>query len=99
VFTSNESDWDAVRGKVEGNTVIIECQNTESTATVSWLVIGERQDEHMLKSKTTDENGKLIVEPLKPESEPVYEEIEPEEVITEEPVTEEASVSIGESSL
>jgi hypothetical protein len=53
----------------------------------------------MLKSKTTDENGKLIVEPLKPESEPVYEEIEPEEVITEEPVTEEASVSIGESSL
>ena len=97
VFTSNESDWDAVRGKVEGNTVIIECQNTESTATVSWLVIGERQDEHMLKSKTTDDNGKLIVEPLKPEPEPEYEVVEPEEVITEEPVAEEALVSIGAS--
>jgi hypothetical protein len=96
-FTSNESDWDAVRGKVEGNKVIIECQNAESTATVSWLVIGERQDEHMLKSKTTDDNGKLIVEPLKPEPEPEYEVVEPEEVITEEPVAEEALVSIGAS--
>ena len=91
-FTSNESDWDAVRGKVEGNKVIIECQNAESTATVSWLVIGERQDEHMLKSKTTDENGKLIVEPLKPEPEPEYEMVDSDEVVTEEPAAEEAPV-------
>jgi hypothetical protein len=97
VFTSNENDWDAVRGKVEGNKLIIECQNTESTATISWLVIGERQDEHIRESKITDDNGKLIVEPLKPEPEPEYEEVEPEEVITEEPVAEEASVSIGAS--
>jgi hypothetical protein len=90
VFTSNENDWDAVRGKVEGNKLIIECQNTESTATISWLVIGERQDEHIRESKITDDNGKLIVEPLKPEPEPEYEEVEPEEVITEEPVAEEA---------
>lgn len=100
-FTSNESDWDAVRGKVEGNKLIIECQDAESTATVSWLVIGERQDEHMLKSKTTDENGKLIVEPLKPEPEPEYEEMDSDEVITEEPLAEEApveeQVSIGAS--
>ena len=33
VFTSNESGWAAVRGRVEGNRVIIECQNNESTAT------------------------------------------------------------------
>ena len=91
-FTSNESDWDAVRGKVEGNKLIIECQNAESTATISWLVIGERQDEHMLKSKTTDENGKLIVEPLKPEPEPEYEEMDSDEVVTEEPLAEEAPV-------
>jgi hypothetical protein len=90
-FTSNESDWDAVRGKVEGNKIIIECQNAESTATVSWLVIGERQDEHMFKSKITDDNGKLIVEPLKPEPEPEYVEEEPVvEEASEEPVAEEA---------
>ena len=64
-FTSNESDWDAVRGSVNGNILTIECQNTDSTATISWLVIGERQDQHMYDTDWTDENGKVIVEPLK----------------------------------
>jgi hypothetical protein len=64
-YTSNESDWDAVRGKVEGNILTIECQNAESTATVSWLVVGERQDKHMFDTEWTDENGKVIVEPEK----------------------------------
>jgi hypothetical protein len=64
-FTSNESDWDAVRGSVNGNILTIECQNAESTATISWLVIGERQDKHMYDTDWTDENGKVIVEPLK----------------------------------
>ena len=87
VFTSNESDWDAVRGKVEGNKVIIECQNAESTATISWLVIGERQDKHMYDTEWTDDDGKVIVEPLKPE--PEYEEEEPAvEEVSEEPAVE-----------
>lgn len=64
-FTSNESDWDAVKGSVLGNILTIECQNTSSTATVSWLVIGERQDQHMIDTQWTDDNGKVIVEPLK----------------------------------
>jgi hypothetical protein len=66
-FTSNESDWDAVKGSVSGNILTIECQNTSSTATVSWLVIGERQDQHMYDTDWTDDNGKVIVEPLKGE--------------------------------
>jgi len=44
VFTSNEDSWDNVRGKVTGNILKIECQNTESTALISYLVIGERPD-------------------------------------------------------
>ena len=64
-FTSNESDWDAVKGSISGNILTISCQNTDSTAIVSWLVIGERQDQHMLDTNWTDENGKVIVEPLK----------------------------------
>jgi hypothetical protein len=72
-FTSNESDWDAVRGSVSGNILTIECQNAESNATISWMVIGERQDQHMYDTNWTDENGKVIVEPLKP----VKEEVEP----------------------
>ena len=36
-----------------------------STATVSWLVIGERQDQHMKDTDWTDSDGKVIVEPEK----------------------------------
>ena len=66
-FTSNETDWDAVKGSVSGNALTIECQNTSSTATISWMVIGDRKDEHMTDSGTTwtDSNGKPIVEKLK----------------------------------
>jgi hypothetical protein len=64
VFTSNETSWDNVRGKITGNILTIESQNTESTDEISWLVIGERQDEHMIDTEWTDENGKVIVEPL-----------------------------------
>ena len=64
-FTSNETDWDAVKGSVSGNILTISCQNTSSTATVSWLVIGERHDQHMKDTDWTDSNGKVIVEPTK----------------------------------
>ena len=67
-FTSNESDWDAVKGSVSGNILTISCQNTSSIATVSWLVIGERHDQHMIDTDWTDDNGKVIVEPLKGET-------------------------------
>jgi hypothetical protein len=44
VFTTNESDWDAVKGKIEGSKLIIVCQNGVSNAKVSWLVAGTRTD-------------------------------------------------------
>jgi len=64
-FTSNESGWTAVRGSVDGNILTIEAQDNTCTDTISWLVIGERQDQHMYDTGWTDENGKVIVEPLK----------------------------------
>ena len=64
-FTSNETDWDSVKGSISGNILTINCQNTSSTANVSWLVIGERHDQHMLDNDWTDDNGKVIVEPSK----------------------------------
>ena len=66
-FTTNESNWDLVKGSVSGNILTIESKNTSSTATISWLVIGERHDQHMKDTDWTDSDGKVIVEPLKPE--------------------------------
>tara|TARA_Y100000385_G_scaffold70428_1_gene70741 strand:+ start:1 stop:1224 length:1224 start_codon:yes stop_codon:yes gene_type:complete len=63
-FTSNESGWTAVKGSVSGNTLTITAQES-CTDTISWMVIGERQDQHMLDTEWTDENGKVIVEPSK----------------------------------
>ena len=63
-FTSNESGWTAVKGSVSGNILTITAQESCSD-TISWMVIGERHDQHMLDTEWTDENGKVIVEPLK----------------------------------
>lgn len=70
VWVQNEDGWDKVRGSVTGSTLTIESENTSSTDTVSWLVIGERQDPHMIAADWTDEEGHVIVEPLIPEPEP-----------------------------
>jgi hypothetical protein len=64
-FTTNESNWDLVKGSVSGNVLTIESQNTSSTATISWMVVGERKDQHMIDTDWTDSNGKVIVEPYK----------------------------------
>jgi len=61
-FTSNESDWDAVKGSVSGNMLTISCQNESSTAKVSWLVIGERKDKHMYDTEWTDDDGHVVPE-------------------------------------
>jgi hypothetical protein len=66
-FTTNETDWTPVRGKVTGNILTIEAQDATSTASISWMVLGERKDKHIMNTNMTDEYGKLIVEPLKTE--------------------------------
>jgi len=64
-FANNESNWDLVRSRVSGNIVTVESCVSDSTADVSWMVIGERQDPHMYSSKNplTNSEGQIIVEP------------------------------------
>ena len=64
-YTSNETGWTSITGKVEGNILKIKAQDLKCTDTISWLVIGERIDQHMKDTDWTDENGKVIVEPQK----------------------------------
>ena len=67
VWIQNDTGWDSVRGSVEGGTLTIECQNTDSSDTVSWMVVAERQDQHMMETPWTDADGRPILEPEKPE--------------------------------
>lgn len=66
-FTTNEDGFANVRGKVVGNVLSIDCEHQDCSDNISWMVIGERQDKHMYQTDWTDENGKVIVEPLKPQ--------------------------------
>ena len=65
VFTSNESNWDMVRGNITGNALTIESNVETSNACISWMVVGERCDQHMIDTGWTDDDGKVIVEPAK----------------------------------
>ena len=68
-WIQNDTGWSAVRGDVEGNTLTIECESTDSDDTVSWMVVAERCDQSMTNSLMTDDEGRLIVEPEKEEEE------------------------------
>tara|TARA_R110001599_G_scaffold48581_1_gene139579 strand:+ start:753 stop:3116 length:2364 start_codon:yes stop_codon:yes gene_type:complete len=64
-FTTNETGWTAVKGSVSGNVLTIIAQDNTCTDRISWMVIGERQDQHMYEADWTDSDGKVITEPLK----------------------------------
>jgi len=75
-FTTNEQGWHHVRGSVSDAVLTIECEDATCTDTVSWMVIGERQDKHIMNTEWTDENGKVILEPVKfAKQEPYYSPI------------------------
>ena len=62
-FTSNETGWTAVKGSVSGNILTITAQDNTCTDTISWMVVGERQDPTVKGLDITDADGNLIVEP------------------------------------
>jgi len=63
--SSNESGYAPVKCSISGNLLTIECQDATSTDTVYYEVRGVRKDQHMLDTEWTDENGRVITEPLK----------------------------------
>jgi hypothetical protein len=56
-FTSNETGWDAVKSSVSNNILTINCQNSNSSDEISWMVVAERKDSNYIDSDVTDENG------------------------------------------
>lgn len=74
-FIVNNEGWTAVRGSVSGSTLTITAQDAACTNMVDWLVVGERHDQHMYDTEWTDDDGRVIVEPLCPAE---SEALEPE---------------------
>ena len=64
-FTTNETGWSAVRGNIEKNLLTIIAQDETCTDTISWMIIGERKDKHILDTDWTDDTGRVITEPEK----------------------------------
>ena len=62
VWLQNDSGWDAVRGSVSGNILTITCHNTNSTETISWIVVADLIDPGIKKSRMYGDDGRMIVE-------------------------------------
>ena len=53
-----------MKGSVSGNILTITAQDNSCTDTISWMVVGERQDDKIKQSELTTADGDLITEPL-----------------------------------
>lgn len=62
VCTSNETDFDKVKGNVSSNLLTIISKNTTSIATIAWNVFGIRNDTIMNNSSLLDTSGNYVTE-------------------------------------
>jgi alpha-tubulin suppressor-like RCC1 family protein len=62
LFLRNNQTYDRVKGKINGSTISIECENTTDKIEIDWMVVGERHDEHVINTPLTDSDGNLICE-------------------------------------
>jgi hypothetical protein len=60
----NETGWSAIHATVQAGDIVIQCQDTNSADTVSWLVIAERADANYLHSGSVDAGGTFVAEPV-----------------------------------
>jgi hypothetical protein len=64
-FLQNMNGWDRLKGEVIENELFIYCENKTSEDLISYMVIGERQDDEIKQLQITDNSGRLIPEILK----------------------------------
>jgi len=62
IFLQNLEGWSRLKGKITGSTLEIECEDENCMDLVSWMVVAERQDEHVMDSSMSDDEGRLILE-------------------------------------
>ena len=62
IFLQNLDGWSRLRGKINGSILEIECEEEDCTDLISWMVVAERQDKHIINSNMSDDEGRLILE-------------------------------------
>jgi hypothetical protein len=62
IFLQNLEGWSRLKGKITGSTLEIKCEDENCMDLVSWMVVAERQDEHVMNSGMSDDEGRLILE-------------------------------------
>jgi hypothetical protein len=62
VFVNNNETFDKVVGSVVGNKLRIRSDNVNTSCFIDWLVIGERNDDEIIKNLSTSSTGSVIVE-------------------------------------
>jgi len=62
VFLQNNDTFDRVKGYVSSHMLFIECENSNSSVFVDWMVTAERHDPHVIDADITDASGFLILE-------------------------------------
>ena len=62
IFLQNLEGWSRLRGKIKGSILEIECEDENCTDLISWMVVAERQDDHVINSNMSDDEGRLILE-------------------------------------
>jgi hypothetical protein len=67
LFLQNNESFDRIKGYVQSGSVYVLSENQNSTASIDWSVIAERQDVQILKSPLYDTNGNYRTENWKGE--------------------------------
>ena len=62
IFLQNLEGWSRLKGKINGSILEIECEDENCTDLISWMVVAERQDDHVIDSNMSDDEGRLILE-------------------------------------
>ena len=63
IFLQNQSGWGSVKGTITGANLHITCEDSNSSDTVSWMVVAERKDAHVIdESNQSDSQGRMILE-------------------------------------
>jgi hypothetical protein len=62
IFLQNLEGWSRLKGNITGSTLEIKCEDENCMDLVSWMVVAERQDGHVMNSNMSDDEGRLILE-------------------------------------